>query len=75
MGLFDRGDLDSDAARTSSPSWLGVVEQQGQSWVHNGTGQAVDALECSCLGRAAAEEPGECVSEFLVGHESVGVVL
>jgi hypothetical protein len=63
------------ARRSSSTFWPRIAEHQSQRWAEEGTGQAVDALECPRLGRAPAKEPAERVPKLVVGHEPVGVVL
>ena len=52
-----------------------VAGHQSQTWTGDGTGQAVDALECPWLWWAPAKEPAERVPEAVLGHEPVRVVL
>ena len=63
------------ARRSSPPPWRRVADHQSQRRADDGTGQAVDALECPRLGWAPAKEPAERVPELVVGHEPVGFVL
>ena len=51
------------------------ADHQSQGRANDGTGQAVDALECPRRRWAPPKEPGEPVPELVVGHEPVGVVL